>query len=294
MKKIYTLLFVCSLLFSITEINAQQGTLVINEFDYDQPGTDSAEFIEIYNANPNAIDLGDYSILLINGNSNLAYDTIGLPSFLLAPNDYFVICGSYNYVPNCDMVLGLPSNLVQNGSPDAIALVNNSNFSIVDVVSYEGTVAAPFFETTGIPPGVSTSDSSLFNFVGLSRYPDGLDSNNNSMDFHLVCITPGMANTNDTANCLQPTALSELQTKSSVLVYPNPTKGLTTIDFKNLHSKNITIVVNNVLGKEVERIQLTGIENQYMLDLSEYQGGVYMVKVKSDTGESTQRIILRK
>ena len=34
-----------------------QAQLVINEIDYDQPGTDGAEFIELYNAGGGAADL---------------------------------------------------------------------------------------------------------------------------------------------------------------------------------------------------------------------------------------------
>src|ERR671928_182837 len=42
--------------------------LVINEIDYDQPGTDTAEFIELKNNGANGVNLDPYSLVLVNGN----------------------------------------------------------------------------------------------------------------------------------------------------------------------------------------------------------------------------------
>ncbi|MBK9035747.1 MAG: tandem-95 repeat protein [Myxococcales bacterium] len=43
--------------------------LVINEIDYDQAGTDTAEFVEIYNAGTAAADLSNVALVLFNGSS---------------------------------------------------------------------------------------------------------------------------------------------------------------------------------------------------------------------------------
>jgi len=40
--------------------------LVINEVDYDQVGTDTAEFIEVYNSGSQAIDLSTLALVLVN------------------------------------------------------------------------------------------------------------------------------------------------------------------------------------------------------------------------------------
>ena len=37
--------------------------LVINEADYDQPGSDTEEFVEIYNAGPGSADLTDIAVI---------------------------------------------------------------------------------------------------------------------------------------------------------------------------------------------------------------------------------------
>ena len=88
--------------------------------------------------------------------------------------------------------------------------------------------------------------------------------------------------------------INEVRQTAALTVYPNPTKGITSIDLINLHSKNASITVSNVLGKEVKKINLKGTETNYQFDLSELQNGVYFIKLKSDSGIKTQRIVLRK
>ena len=73
MKKL-TLLFI--LLGNI--LNAQ---LFINEIDYDQPGTDASEFIEL---SGQAGSYSNVNIKLINGNNNSEYDSYNLGTVVLA------------------------------------------------------------------------------------------------------------------------------------------------------------------------------------------------------------------
>src|SRR5262249_14638546 len=46
------------------------ASLVINEVDYDQAGTDSASFIEIYNGTGADVALDGLAVVLINGSTN--------------------------------------------------------------------------------------------------------------------------------------------------------------------------------------------------------------------------------
>ena len=101
----------------------------INEFHYDNAGADTGEFIEI--ANPDGIDLTGWTIVLYNGSNGLAYDTDGLSG-----TDLF---HSISY----------PSNGIQNGSPDAIALVDAAG-TVIQFLSYEGTLVALDGPATGL------------------------------------------------------------------------------------------------------------------------------------------------
>jgi len=59
-------------------ICAMSGGLVINELDYDQPGIDSGEFVEIYNPGPSARPLTGLVLIFVNGTSGAEYGRVDL------------------------------------------------------------------------------------------------------------------------------------------------------------------------------------------------------------------------
>lgn len=123
---------------------------------------------------------------MINGLDSSLYNTIDLPDVVLNAGNYYVICANNETVANCDLDVSPDTGLIQNGGPDAIALYNDGN--LVDTVSYEGDTVG-YTEGTGAQEDQGASSSK-----GLSRYPDGKDTNNNSADFAFICITPGSEN----------------------------------------------------------------------------------------------------
>ncbi|MFP4438820.1 MAG: PKD domain-containing protein [Chloroflexaceae bacterium] len=179
-----------------------ESTLVINEIDYDQPGTDAAEFVEIKNTGSTAVNLDSYNLLLVGGPSGPAYVTVNLPNMSLAAGDYYVVCGDAANVPDCDLDSSPDTNFIQNGAPDAVALQVNG--TVVEAVSYEGNTIAPYTEGTG----TSAADDNVTPGIGLSRLPDGTDTDDNDADFSLRCITPGATNTSANSGCVNapPTA----------------------------------------------------------------------------------------
>ncbi|MDO9231038.1 MAG: DUF5011 domain-containing protein [bacterium] len=178
------------------------SSLVINEIDYDQPSTDTAEFIEIKNTSGGSINLDNYELRFINGAaSSVPYKNIDLPNVDLSAGDYYVVCSNTANVSNCDLDITPNTDLIQNGGgdPDAVALYNSS--VLIDTVSYEGSVFG-YTEGTGAQEDLSGVASK-----GLSRYPDGQDSYNNNADFSYICISPGIANANY-FDCANPDAIS--------------------------------------------------------------------------------------
>ncbi len=172
-------------------------TLVINEIDYDQPSTDTAEFIELKNVGLADVDLSGVSVQLINGSNGSTYNTINLPPGALGPGEYFVICGDPFNTPNCDLDVSPDSNLIQNGAPDAVAIFFGG--VVIDAVSYEGDVLSVVEMS-----GVGLADSGAIEFVSISRFPDGVDTNQNNVDLSLRCTTPGKANSADASSCPDP------------------------------------------------------------------------------------------
>jgi len=175
------------------------AALIINEIDYDQPGSDRAEFVELFNTGT-ALNLTGYTLDLINGSTGVAYRHFPLGTNGLSAGGYFVLCGEPNSVPNCNLDVSPNRNLIQNGAPDAVALLLAG--VVVDAVSYEGSVPAPYVEGSGS----GLADSSGIAYLGLSRWPNGADSGNNQLDFSPHCITPGSANSAGTGACAAPAA----------------------------------------------------------------------------------------
>jgi hypothetical protein len=286
-------------------VNAQ--SLVINEIDYDQPGVDSAEYVELYNVGPNPVNLADFKLVMFNGNTsgtgNVAYDSIQLPSQTLLAGSYFVICGNSGKVPNCNATFSAASNCIQNAasatsttpSPDAVCLKDVQQGNIIDVVSYEGDCIAPYFETAGVPPGNSdtiVADSVLARFYSIGRFPDGTDSNNNSVDFNRMCSTPGAANVANATGCV--TAIAEVKSAMNILVYPNPTRGLLHIDMTKDYFKQVKVSVIDILGREVMTADLGDFDAIYSMNLTDLNKGVYIVKIQTATGSMLQRVELSK
>ena len=169
------------------------AAIIINEIDYDQPGADTAEFIELFNTGTSEISLNNYSIDLINQNSASIYRNIDLSGFSIVASGYFVICGGTGLVANCDYKFTASNSWFQNGTKDAIALYENT--TLLDSLSYEGLVT-PFTEGDVVIAKDNNND-----IVSLARIADGIDTNNNDLDFQLGCITPGSANIAGIGNC---------------------------------------------------------------------------------------------
>jgi hypothetical protein len=177
------------------------AAIVINEIDYDQPGTDAAEFIELKNTGPAAVDITGYFVQLVNGSGGgaVVYQTITIPAASLAAGAYYVICANGANTILCDLDVAPNTDLVQNGSPDGVGL-RDATGALVDAVSYEGNTGAPYTEGTGLV----ASDTNTDNWLGISRFPDGADTNNNNVDWSLRCISPGKANLAENTVCELP------------------------------------------------------------------------------------------
>jgi 5'-nucleotidase len=136
-------LTVTGLSFALPAAPAQAvGGVFISEIHYDNTGTDSGEFVEVTAAA--GTDLSTYSIVLYNAGGTIpgqSYDTDALSGTVTDQQDGW---GTG--------VLSYPSNGVQNGAPDGVALVNNG--TLVEFLSYEGSFSA----TNGPANGIASTD----------------------------------------------------------------------------------------------------------------------------------------
>lgn len=117
-----------------------QADVFINEFHYDNSGTDTNEKIEVIA--PAGTNLSGWKVVLYNGNGGGQYGTYNLSG---TTTDQ---CGGHG-----TSVLTIPSSPgLQNGAPDGFALVNPSN-QVVQFLSYEGTFTA----TNGPASGMAST-----------------------------------------------------------------------------------------------------------------------------------------
>ena len=155
---IKSLRFLGGLLLAFWSVQASAQQVFINEIHYDNAGTDTGEAIEI--AGPAGTDLTGWSIVLYNGANGASYDTKNLSGT----------------IPNSGTGFGFvtqtyPSNGIQNGAPDGVALINNG--TVVQFLSYEGTftaVGGPANGLTSVSIGVGEIGSEA---VGLSLQLSG-------------------------------------------------------------------------------------------------------------------------
>ena len=122
----------------------------INEFHYDNTGTDAGEFVEICIENLGSYTKSNFSVDLYNGNGGASYDTKAGNLFTEGSTYDNITVLYYDY----------PSNGLQNGAPDGIAISYNG--ALLEFISYEGV-----FTATDGPAQNSTSSD-----VGVSQNSD--------------------------------------------------------------------------------------------------------------------------
>ncbi len=171
-------------------------TLLINELDYDQPGDDINEFLEIYNNGGSDVDLSEVEVIRINGSGGAEYGGGRIQlSGTLAPGGYFVVGSDTLTVDGGAMVQReFTKDGLQNG-PDAVALYDKTAGAVIDAVAYEGEVpsALPLVEGTPIPATVADANDKE---GSLCRVSNGGDTGDDATDFGFCATpTPGAANT---------------------------------------------------------------------------------------------------
>ena len=72
----------------------------------------------------------------------------------------------------------------------------------------------------------------------------------------------------------------------SFSVYPNPTKG----DILNINTQeNLSIEIYSVLGKGMLTGEVSKLDNK--IDIAHLQTGIYFIKLSSEDGNSTRKLI---
>ena len=200
-------LCVCLALTGLLATSTANAQVLINEFDVDQTGTDAAEFVELYDGGTGNTSLDGHVIVLFNGSDDASYQAFDLDGSSTNADGYFVLCGDATMVANCDLDVGIPTNLIQNGA-DAMALyvgdaedfpedtpVTTEN--LVDAVVYgtaDGDDAQLLVLLNEGQPQIDESANEASTSESNQRIPNGAGGARNTDMFVQAAPTPGAAN----------------------------------------------------------------------------------------------------
>jgi len=166
---------------------------------------DTREFIELYNAGTETINLAGWSLGVVDLLTGAAGTVDTIPSGTIAPGGYFVVGGAavpgVNYSPvDTDLYADLTGHLIELRSPSALE----------DAIAYEtyrvfaGTTPPRFnnlsaLQVAQIDQGfrsqlISMNAAAPNSVISWARYRDGVDTNSNGRDFGILPATPGATN----------------------------------------------------------------------------------------------------
>jgi endonuclease/exonuclease/phosphatase family metal-dependent hydrolase len=115
----------------------------VNEFHYDNDGTDAGEFIEIAVAPGFTGQLADIDVVLYNGDGGGVSATHGLDTFAAGATTASGHRLYHKWISG-----------IQNGAPDGIAIINTAASQVLHFISYEGAFTA----TNGPASGLISTD----------------------------------------------------------------------------------------------------------------------------------------
>jgi len=180
----------CSIFFSLAIIPAMQAnaaTVFINEFHYDNIGTDINEGVEIIGTA--GTNLNNWSIQFYNGGNGSVYKTTALTGILSDQNNGFG-------------VLSFAISGLQNGEADGLALVDNGQ--LIEFISYEGSLLA----VDGAAAGQTSTDvgvqQTTSTAVGQSIQRIGTGHNGDDFSWEVNTASFGIVNAGQTINAVVP------------------------------------------------------------------------------------------
>ncbi|HEX3183478.1 MAG TPA: Ig-like domain-containing protein, partial [Pyrinomonadaceae bacterium] len=219
--------------FSFTTAAAPvANNIIINELDSDTPGTDAAEFVELYDGGVGNTSLTGLVVVFYNGATDTSYRSIDLDGFSTNAQGYFTLGNTG--VSGVDVTF--PGNTLQNGE-DAVALyaANASDFPTGTAVTLTNLRDALVYDTNDADdagllvllnpgqPQVDESSGTAPDVDSIGRCPNGDGGARNTTTYVARTPTPDGAN-----NCPPPAvvaAIHEIQGNGAI----TPFNGLSVI-----------------------------------------------------------------
>jgi predicted extracellular nuclease len=197
-----------------TAAAAVANNIIINELDSDTPGTDVAEFIELYDGGVGNTSLTGLVVVFYNGATDTSYRAVDLDGFSTNAQGYFVLgnSGVSGVGPT------FPSNTLQNGE-DAVALyaANGTDFPSGTAVTLANLRDALVYDTNDADdpgllvllnagqPQVDEASGTASDVDSIGRCPNGEGGARNTTTYVARTPTPNGAN-----NCPPPAVVAAI------------------------------------------------------------------------------------
>ena len=205
--------------------------LVINEVDVDQTGTDTAEFIELYDGGVGNVALTGLVLVWFNGGDDKSYRAFDLDGYATNGNGYFVLGNSLV----AGAAITFTNGSLQNG-PDAVALytANGSDFPNGTAVTTNNLLDALVYDVehaddAGLlvllnsgQPQINEASAGDATTVSMQRCPNGSGGQRNTTAYLPMPPSPNGANSCGGATST-PTATPTAATTPTPTVTPTST-----------------------------------------------------------------------
>ncbi len=213
------------------------------------------DWIEIYNAGPDTVNLGTLFVTDSLGNPlKWQIPRTKQDETILLPDDFIVLWADDDAKQG---VLHLGFKLSAGGEEIGLAQMIGSDTVLIDSLIYGSQNAN----------------------ISFGSYPDGSD---NRIPFAIP--TPGESNVNTFRQDIT-------KVNHGIYVYPNPSSGIINIKTEPATDKDMSVEISSVNGQIVYNKPLNG-SNVKHIDLSAFPKGIYFVKVKNEDIVRTAKIVL--
>lgn len=261
--------------------NDNTGNIKITEILYNNPGTDSLEFVEIKNLDASPINIGGWRF-------TSGVDGIFPSNLTIQPGEYIVFAKYQQFVNdffniNC-YAWDLTNSL--NNAGETIA-ISNAQGTLIDSVAY----------------GITTPWDSLANGYGRSLTLCDENADNDlptswttSLDYaglyfggtttDSIFATPG-------TGCITVGLETLNSEKASVIVSPNPVTDLATLNFYSSKAENLALSVYDVSGRLVASMNVKSAKgiNSIILPITNLDKGTYIASLNSNDKVITTKFI---
>lgn len=134
------------------------------------------------------------------------------------------------------------------------------------------------------------SFSNFQNLISQSQYEETWSTDVNGDSVYYASIQFDTISIDYEWGPLVHTGIEDLTQNSSFRMWPNPATNMLTIDLSDFE-KSATISVVNNLGQVVYSKNLSSVQNQLTLPISNWADGIYSVTVRDEKKVATQRLI---